>query len=238
LIQPLSAIHCNVAAAELLLSRAPPALGQLHDVLSDIRKENQRAGEVIQSLRTLMQKHEIERQPLEVNLLATDVLRFVKEHAVARRIKITTKLSPQLPAVHGNRVQLQQVVLNFIMNAIDAMAQQPLERRRITVGTNLATDGGVEVSVSDLGPGIEPSDLPRLFQPFFTTKKSGLGIGLSVSEKIVAAHSGRIWAENRPTGGAVFHLVLPAVNGQSAGVAGKSAVAGNSNGSFRPRAGG
>jgi PAS domain S-box-containing protein len=215
LSQPLSATLCNIAAAQLFLNQTPPALGQLRDILSDIRKENQRAGEVIQSMRTLLLKHEIEHQPLEINLLAEEVLRFVKEDAVSRRIKITTELSPQLPAVHGNRVQLQQVVLNFIINAMDAMAEQPTERRRLTVSSSLATDGAVEVSVSDLGPGIEPCNLPRLFQPFFTTKKSGLGIGLSVAEKIVKAHSGRIWAENRPTGGAVFHLVLPAVKAQS-----------------------
>jgi PAS domain S-box-containing protein len=225
--QPLSAIICNVDAAELFLNQAAPAPDQLRDILSDIRKESQRAGQVIQSMRTLLLKHEIERHPIEINLLAEEVLRFVKEDAASRRIKITTELSPLLPAVQGNRVQLQQVVLNFIMNAMDAMAPQPPERRRLTLATNLATDGGVEVSVSDSGPGVEPCNLPRLFEPFFTTKKNGLGIGLSVAEKIVTAHSGRIWAENHPGGGAVFHLVLPAVDGRSARVEGKSAAAMN-----------
>jgi PAS domain S-box-containing protein len=215
LSQPLSAILCNIGAAELLLNQAPPALSRLPEILSDIRKAGQRAGEMLQSMRTLLLKHEIERQPLEINLLTEEVLRLVKEDAFSRRIKITTELSEQLPAVHGNRVQLQQVVLNFITNAMDAMAKQPPKRRRLTVGTSLATDGRVEVSVSDLGPGIEPDHLSRLFQPFFTTKRSGLGIGLSVAERIVRAHSGRIWAENRPNGGAVFHLALPAANGQT-----------------------
>ena len=215
LSQPLSAIVCNVDAAELFLNQTPPALGQLRDILSDVREENQRAGEVIRSMRKLLLKHEIERQPLEINLLTEEVLRLVKEDAVLRRIKITTELSPQLPAVQGDRVQLQQVVLNFIINGMDAMAEQPPDRRRLTVGTRFATDGRVELSVSDLGHGIEPCNLPRLFQPFFTTKKDGLGIGLSVSEKIVTAHNGRIWAENRPGGGAVFHFVLPAANDQS-----------------------
>jgi signal transduction histidine kinase len=174
-----------------------------------------------------MQKHVFEREPLEINLLAQEVLRFVKEDAVSRKIKITTELSPELPAVHGNRVQLQQVVLNFITNAMDAMSQQPPRRRRLTVGTSLAKNGGVEVSVSDLGSGIEPDNLPRVFEPFFTTKEGGLGIGLSIAEKIVTAHSGRIWGENRPDGGAVFHLVLPAVSGQSVRAVGKNAVPGN-----------
>jgi C4-dicarboxylate-specific signal transduction histidine kinase len=226
LSQPLGAIGSNIDAAELYLNQTPPALAGLSEIISDIRKSNQRAGEVIHTMRKLLLKHEIDRQPLEINLLAEEVLHFVKEDAVSRRVKITTELSPQLPAVQGNRVQLQQVVLNFVMNAMDAMAQQPPVRRRLTLGTRLAAEGGVELSVSDSGPGIEPGNLPRLFQPFFTTKKTGLGIGLSVAEKIVTAHSGRIWAENRPAGGAAFHFALPAER-PKAGADGKSAVAGN-----------
>jgi len=227
LSQPLASIRSDVDAAEVYLNQTPPELGQVRDILGDIRKANERAGEVIRGMRTLLLKHEVERQPLEINLLAEEVLRFVKEDAVSRTIKITTELAPQLPAVQGNRVQLQQVVLNFLMNAMDAMAQQPPERRHLTVSTGLATDGGVEVTVSDSGHGIEPSNLPRLFEPFFTTKETGLGIGLSVAEKIVTAHSGRIWAENRPAGGAVFHLVLPAVQIESLRAERNSAVAGN-----------
>jgi PAS domain S-box-containing protein len=224
--QPLTAMLCNVEAAALFLNQAPPALDKLRDILVDIRKETRRAGEVIQSLRSLTQKHFMEREPVDVNLLTHDVLQFVKEDAISRKIKIATQLSPRLPAVEGNRVQLQQVVLNFIMNGMDAMAEQPPERRRLTIGTSIATDGGVEVSVSDLGSGIEPDDLQRVFEPFFTTKEGGLGIGLSVAEKIVAAHGGRIWAENRPDGGAVFHLVLPAANGQGVRAVGKNVVLG------------
>lgn len=210
--QPLTAMLCNIDAAQLHLNRAHPALVEVREILADIREENRRAVEVIQSLRSLMQKHVVEREPLEINLLADDVLRLVKEDATSRRIRITPELSPRLPAVHGNRVQLQQVLLNLIMNAMDAMDQQPPERRRLSVATNLAPDGGVEVSVSDSGPGIDPSDLSRLFQSFFTTKNGGLGIGLSVAEKIVTAHGGRIRAENRPGGGAVFRFVLPNLN--------------------------
>ena len=226
LSQPLSAILCNVETAELLLNQSPVALGQLRDILSDTRRENQRAGEVIQGIRNLLLKHEIERQPFDINLLAQGSLRFVKEDALSRKIRITTDFTPELPSVEGNWTQLQQVVLNFIMNAMDAVAQQPIERRHLTVATR-ATDDGVEVSVSDSGPGIDPSNLLRVFEPFFTTKESGLGIGLSISEKIVTAHSGRIWAENRAEGGAVFHLVLPGVNGQTGRAHKKSAVSGN-----------
>jgi PAS domain S-box-containing protein len=215
LSQPLAAIRSDVDTAEMYLNQTPPELGQLREILADLRRSNQRAGEVIHGMRTLLLKHEVDPQPLEINLLAEEVLRFVKEDAISRRIRITTEFSPQLPAIHGNRAQLQQVVLNFVMNAMDAIAQQPPEQRHLTVSTSLAADEGVEVSVSDSGPGIEASNLPRLFEPFFTTKESGLGIGLSVAKKIASAHSGRIWAENRAGGGAVFHLVLPAVGSQN-----------------------
>ena len=213
--QPLTAIRLNVDAAALILEQTPSAVDQLQDILSDVRKENQRASEVIQTMRALLLRHEIGRQPVDINLVAEEVLRFVKEDAISRKIKITTELSATLPAVLANRVQLQQVVLNFVTNAMDAMAQQSIERRHLTVGTKLTAGGRVEISVSDRGSGIEPRDLPRLFQPFFTTKERGLGIGLSVAKRIVTAHSGRIWAENRPDGGAVFHLVLPALKSQS-----------------------
>ena len=225
--QPLTAILCNVDAALVFLNQEPPVLDRLRDILADIRKEDRRAGEVIQSLRSLTQKQFVEREPVEVNLLTEEVLRFMKEDAAARKIKITTRLWPELPAVEGNRVQLQQVVLNFIMNAMDAVAQQPPERRCLTIITSHTTDGGVELSVSDLGPGIAPDNLLRVFEPFFTTKEGGLGIGLSVSEKIATAHSGRIWAENDPAGGAVFHLALPGVNGQGVRAVGKNVVPGN-----------
>ncbi len=225
--QPLTSILCNVEAAAVILNQAHPPMDKLRDILTDIRKEDRRAGEVIQSLRSLTQKHFMEREPVELNLLTEDVLRFVKEDAVSRKIKITTKLSPRLPAVEGNRVQLQQVVLNFIMNAMDAVAQQAPERRRLTIITSITNDGGVKVSVSDLGPGIAPDNLLRVFEPFFTTKEGGLGIGLSVAEKIATAHSGRIWAENDPAGGAIFHLTLPGVNGQSVRAVGKNVAPGN-----------
>jgi signal transduction histidine kinase len=104
---------------------------------------------------------------------------------------------------------LQQVLLNLILNAMEAMANQPPERRRLTVRTSGTNNGTVELSVADSGPGIPADNLPRLFEPFFTTKESGIGMGLSISRKIVEAHHGRIWAENRPAGGAVFHVTLP-----------------------------
>jgi PAS domain S-box-containing protein len=207
--QPLGAILSNAEAAELFLKQDPPAVGELSAILTDIRKDDERAGEVIRRMRALLRKHELERQPLEINALAEDVLRLVSADAALRKMAITAELAPGLPAVRGDRIHLQQVLLNLILNAMEAMANQPPERRRLTVRTSGTNNGTVELSVADSGPGIPADNLPRLFEPFFTTKESGIGMGLSISRKIVEAHHGRIWAENRPAGGAVFHVTLP-----------------------------
>jgi two-component system, LuxR family, sensor kinase FixL len=215
--QPLGAILSNAEAAELFLKQDPPAVGELGAILADIRKDDERAGEVIRRMRALLRKHELERHPLEMNPLAEDVLRLVSADAALRKTAITAELAPRLPPIRGDRIHLQQVLLNLILNAMEAMAKQPPERRRLTVRTSRTHNGEVELSVADSGSGIQPENLPRLFEPFFTTKESGIGMGLSISRKIVEAHHGRIWAENHPAGGAVFHVTLPiAVEGTQA----------------------
>ena len=226
--QPLGAILLNAEAAGLLLNQEPLPLDELRDILGDICKDDRRAGEVIRRMRALLLRHEFERQPLEVNLLAEDVMRLVNGDAGARSIEITTKLSPQLPVIQGDRVHLQQVLLNLVINAMEAVAHQAPERRRVSVSTSLAADNAVEMTISDLGCGIEPACLPRLFEPFFTTKDSGIGMGLSIADKIVKAHHGRIWAENHPSGGAIFHVVLPAIRAKSSEAEEKSAAPVNS----------
>jgi PAS domain S-box-containing protein len=223
--QPLGAILLNAEAAGTLLNQKPLPLDELRAALSDICKDDHRAGEVIRRMRALLLQHEFERHPLEVNPLAEEVLRLINGDASSRSIEITTKLSPQLPVVEGDRVHLQQVLLNLIMNAMEAVSHQPLERRRLIVGTGLTTDDAVEMTVSDSGPGIDPASLPHLFEPFFTTKKSGIGMGLSISNKIVKAHHGRIWAENQPAGGTIFHVVLPASTDKNGGSAENGAAA-------------
>jgi PAS domain S-box-containing protein len=213
--QPLGAIRLNAEAAELLLNQEPLPMGELRASLRDICNDDHRAGEVIRRMRALLLQHEFERHPLEVNPLAEEVLCLVKGDAISRSIEITTKLSPHQPVVQGDRVHLQQVLLNLIMNAMEAASRQPVGRRRVAVSTSFTTDGAVEMTVADSGSGIEPASLPHLFEPFFTTKKSGIGMGLSIADRIVKAHYGRIWAENQSTGGAIFHVVLPAIRAQS-----------------------
>ena len=212
--QPLGAILSNAEAAELFLSQDPPALGELRAILADIRKDDERAGEVIRRMRSLLRKQELEREPVQMNLLVEDVFRLVSSDASLRQVAITAALSPHLPPVQGDRIQLQQVLLNLIMNAMEAMTKQPPEKRRLIVRTSYTGDGTVELSVADSGPGIEPGNLPRLFEPFFTTKQSGIGMGLPISRKIVEAHHGRISAESHPAGGAVFRVTLPAAEGK------------------------
>ena len=160
-------------------------------------------------MRSLLRKRELEREPLQINPLVEDVFRLVSADAALRNTAIAAELSPYLPPIQGDRIHLQQVLLNLIMNAMEAMAKHPPEKRRLMVRTRRASDGGVEVSVTDSGSGIEPHNLPHLFEPFFTTKQSGIGMGLAIARKIVEAHGGRIWAENNPAGGAVFRFTLP-----------------------------
>jgi PAS domain S-box-containing protein len=222
--QPLGAILLNAETAGLLLDQDPLPSGELRAILSDICKDDQRAGEVIRRMRALLLQHEFERRPLEVNLLAEEVLRLINGDAASRNIEITSDLSPQLPFVQGDRVHLQQVLLNLIMNAMEAVSHRPPDRRRLTVSTSLTTNDAVEVTVSDSGPGIEPASLPHLFEPFFTTKRSGIGMGLSIADQIVKAHHGRIWAVNNPAGGAIFHVVLPARGAKDGEAAEKSAA--------------
>ena len=209
--QPLGAILANAEAADLFLNQNPPALDELRDILTDIRKDDERASEVIRRMRALLRKHELERLPLEINSVAADVLQVVSSDAALRNVVISADLAPGLPKILGDRVHLQQVLLNLILNGMDAMAGELRERRRLSVRTRLSTGGLVEIAVVDSGHGIEPDKLPRVFEPFFSTKPNGMGMGLSISRTIIAAHYGRITAENNAAGGATFRITLPVV---------------------------
>jgi two-component system sensor kinase FixL len=209
--QPLGAILSNAEAAELFLAQNPPALGELREILADIRSDDERASEVIRRMRTLLHKRELEQKPLEINSLAEDVLRLLSGDAALKKTSISAELMPGLPLIMGDRIHLQQVLLNLMLNGFDAMSSLPQEKRRLVVRTSRSTEGGVEVMVVDSGTGVLPEKLPHLFEPFYTTKTNGMGMGLSIARTIIEAHRGRISAENNITGGATFRFLLPSM---------------------------
>jgi two-component system, LuxR family, sensor kinase FixL len=208
--QPLGAILSNAEAAELFLQQDPPPLHEVREILVEIRKDDQRAGDIIHRMHTLLRKHELALQPLHLTELVQDVLKLVGADAALRKTPIQADLMPDPPPLLGDRVHLQQVLLNLTLNAMEAMARQPAELRKLVVRTAYSRTGEVEVAVIDSGPGIAPDDLPRLFEAFYTTKPKGMGMGLSIARRIVKTHGGRLWAENNADGGATFRFTLPA----------------------------
>lgn len=208
--QPLSSIAINASAALGMLDTGS-GLDELREILRDIRDENTRANDVITRLGALLRKRKLELYPLDVNNVVSDVLRLVRADASQRHVALEPEQSPDLPLVQGDKVYLQQVLLNLIFNAMDAMAETAPSARRLVIRTSRAEEGDILVVVADSGPGIASDAAPRLFEAFFTTKKDGMGLGLSIARSIVEAHGGRIRAENAPAGGATLCLTLPAL---------------------------
>jgi PAS domain S-box-containing protein len=207
--QPLGAILGNAEAADMLLESAPESVAELRQILNDIRKDDLRASEVIHRLRALLRKRELKIEPVDCNELTSDVLLLLRAEARRRHVKVETQLAADLPLVRGDKVHLQQVVLNLALNGMEAMTDTPGEKT-LTVSTALTPSGCVEIAISDVGAGIPQDRLPRLFQPFFSTKKDGMGLGLSLARALVEANGGRIWAENNSQAGATFRFTLPA----------------------------
>ena len=214
--QPLTAILSNAQAGVRSIASGHFDVNELREILEDVVADDQRAGQVIRHLRSLFQKHPADYRPLVLNALVDDVVAVVSGDANLKRVAIVLDLAPELPAVFGDRIQLQQVLLNLIVNAFDAMANVTDRRRQVTVRTR-ALDGRVRLEVADTGPGIAPDRLASIFKPFVTTTPGGMGMGLSVSHSIVRAHDGKLWAENGPGGGAVFHVELLAMAGEPRG---------------------
>jgi PAS domain S-box-containing protein len=209
--QPLGAILSNADAAEILLERPHPPLDEIRQILADIRRDDLRASDVIQHLRSLLRKHELEFQPLDCNDLIVEVLRLAAADGQRRRVHFAREFAADLPPVPGDRVHLQQVLLNLLLNAMDAMAETPIQRRKVTIRTQRWGVDRVEVAVIDTGSGIDPQRIGRIFESFFTTKKEGMGLGLSIARSIIEAHHGTLAVKNNPTGGATFAFTLPVV---------------------------
>jgi two-component system, LuxR family, sensor kinase FixL len=210
LTQPVAAILGNAQAGLRFIAPGTEDLDQVRDVLRDIVADDERAGQLIHRLRSLFKRGDVERRPLLINDLINDVVSVVLTDALLRDVAIVCDLAPRLPAVSGDRVQLQQVLLNVVVNAFDAMADVTDRPRTLALRTRTVGEDRVQVDVADTGPGIAPDRLDSIFKPFVSTKLSGMGMGLSVSRSIVRVHQGRLWAENNPDGGATFHILLPA----------------------------
>ncbi len=205
--QPLMGILSNAQAAQRFLAGDDVDLDEVREILADIVEDDKRAGEVIRRLRLLLKKGEVQHGWLEIGNVVDDVLRLTRNDLMNRDVKVTAELAADVPLIVGDRIQLQQVLLNLVVNACDAMERA--EHRELFITTRCPDGANVEVSVSDRGEGVPPADLERIFEPFVTSKEHGMGLGLSVCRTIISAHHGRLWAENNADPGATFRFTLP-----------------------------
>ena len=207
--QPLGAIYNNAGAAELLIRADPPKLGEVVEILGDIKRDDQRASDIIARIRKFLRKSEFELRDSDLNDVIGESMRTVAGEALDKNVAIASTLEPGLPKVRADRVQLQQVIVNLVLNAIEAMQCVATDRRALTLRSRRLDDKFAEVSVTDFGAGISEELRPRIFEAFVTSKSTGMGLGLAISRTIVEAHGGEIRAENAPGGGAVFRFTLP-----------------------------
>jgi signal transduction histidine kinase len=206
--QPLGAILTNAETAELILESPSPDLTELKDIVADIRRDDQRASEVIHRMRSFLRRTPFELRDVDLNDIMREVFDFLATQAASSNVALYFDAFPESFPIKGDAVQLQQVILNLVVNSIEAMSAMPYGRAVIG-RTDLNGGSSAIVSISDVGPGIPSKELNESFDPFFTTKKRGMGIGLSIARTIIQAHKGQIWAENQAEGGAVFRLSQP-----------------------------
>ena len=218
---PLTAILSNAQAAQRVLANGKADLAEMREILNDIVSEDKRAGEVIRRLRLLLKKGDVQQHSLRINQVVQDGLKLLRSDLIDQNVTVDCELARNLPAVIGDTVQLQQVLLNLVVNACDAMTDCNTPERRLLIRTGIENESSAMiVSVTDRGPGIPEEKLEQIFEPFFTTKAKGMGLGLSVCRTIIAAHRGTLWATNNTDRGATFHFSLPidgseATNNQS-----------------------
>ena len=209
---PLTAILSNAQAAQRFLAHDDVDLDEVREILNDIVTQDQRAGEVIHGLRLLLKKGELQEHcdDVDLNEVIRDLVKLMRSDLINRNVTVDTDLAQNLPAVTGDRVQLQQVLLNLMLNGCEAMADHNSSERRLLIASQLE-NGAVRVSVADRGSGIPEEKMQQVFERFFTTKKEGMGLGLSVCRTIIDGHRGKIWATNDAGCGATFHFSLPIV---------------------------
>jgi C4-dicarboxylate-specific signal transduction histidine kinase len=207
--QPIGAMATNAAACARWLAAKPPDMAEAQAALANIVADGKRAGEVIARIRALTKRQAPRMELLDVNRKVREVLALAEHELKTHDVILRAELAPKLPSVAGDRVQLQQVLLNLIVNAIEAMSGVQDRPRELTIVSARSETDAVVVEVRDSGPGLEPDRAERVFEPFYTTKAQGIGIGLSISRSIVEAHGGRLWATANSPHGAVFRFTLP-----------------------------
>jgi signal transduction histidine kinase len=209
LTQPLTSILGNAEAALELLKKPDADLREIGSMVRDIVADDVRAAEVIQRLRAMLMRGEISREPVDLANVIKDVLYLARNDLLTRHVSVDVVCDPYLPLVLGDRIQLQQVVLNLVVNACEAMSAIDVLQRRITITARFeGSSCEVVCAIHDHGAGVASDDLERIFQPFVTTKTQGLGMGLAICRSIIEAHGGRLWAENAPDGGATFNFTM------------------------------
>ncbi len=207
--QPLGAILRNAEAAEVYLQSDQPNLAEVRAILTDIRRDDKRAGNVIDGMRSLFKRQQVTRDTLDLADLVADTIAMARPDAAARHVKLKVELPPHLPPTRGDRVHIQQVLLNLILNGMDAMNTLPHAQRSLVVALAETRNGNLRVSVTDGGTGVAPDHAGRVFEPFFSTKSNGMGMGLAISKTIIEAHGGDIWMTSSGTQGTTFTFILP-----------------------------
>jgi PAS domain S-box-containing protein len=211
--QPLSAIVANAHAGLRWLAKPEANVEEVEAVLKRIVNDGHRVSDVIASTRAMFQKDQRERTPVDINALIGEVLALLRGDLESHRVLLQANLHDALPEVIAERVQLQQVLLNLMMNAVDAMSSVAIRERRLTITSELLVSDYVNIAVEDSGTGIDPGHADRIFEAFFTTKPHGMGMGLSICRSIIEAHGGKLWAAPRSPHGTVFHVQLPRSGG-------------------------
>jgi len=207
--QPIAATLTNAQAALRWLDRPDPDMDEVRQALGRIVRDGTRAGAVVQRIRNLTKKAPTRVDRVDINEAILEVIEISRSQAIKNGVSLDTELAEDLPLVQADRVQIQQVVLNLIANAIEAMSAASGGPRELSVATGKSDSGDILVSVRDTGPGLAPEAAPRLFDAFYTTKATGLGMGLSICRSIVESHGGRLWASANTPRGAVFQFTLP-----------------------------
>ncbi len=207
--QPIGAVRNRLGAAVNFLDRTPPDLEEVKAALAGAQEATDRASVIIARIRALIQKAPILTDSTDINEAAREVVELIRGEAVKNRVSLQTQFTQGLPTIAGDRVQLQQVVLNLVLNALQAVTGVGDDTRQVLVTTRQADSNGVWLGVQDTGPGLNAQTLPRLFEPFYTSKPNGMGMGLAICRSIIEAHHGRLWATGCEPRGALFQFTIP-----------------------------